>query len=695
MRKFFIYIILSTFLANSLVPNASAQALMSKPGEMVALSPAFTPPLLKGVKVYANDPLRLDFIVDRGDERAGKNAQTDDVTRLIKYFLASLTVPRQDLWVNLSPYEKDRIVPEGFGQTEMGRDLLAQDYLLKQITASVIFPEGATGKAFWARIYKEAQEKFGTTDIPVDTFNKVWIIPAKADVFESPDLTGSGQGAAAYIVESRLKVLLESDYEAASHQRDAAQSPAPAGDEAMSHQRDAAQPPVPAGKPYAKSAPMSEMTKAIMREVVIPVLEKEVNEGRNFAQLRQVYNSLILATWYKRKIKQSLLSRVYVDRNKVDGVNIADSAETQKIWARYVEAFKTGAFNFIREEPDSQSGELIPRKYFSGGVLPDPAKILTVSTNVSKIRADQASLDGYQVRFDRAASNDNAEKLFPDEFVLSRKNSEGVTELRSFKFKTFYSGTEMLYMWRSMFKKSGLSLNTVVDDDVPSEKGSPIVVLLTEVKGANQELIGIAWHQRAKNVFKQNIPQLYGFQYVNGLDFQLTRALMAKVLSSMIYHNGPSKENLFIVQPNLKYKALFENPNGLAAQPHSALIDYSLPATNEDHYREKYHRITIAAGWKYIKETMVALENRNHAQSTPNPSQAAGVKGGIDLNPVDQTLRVDSVADGAAFNFDPAMINEYSQASGLVPVIVKVGAMDDLPGFLGIKAGAASGAVLP
>ena len=36
--------------------------------------------------------------------------------------------------INLSPYEKNRIVEDNFGKTEMGRDLLAQDYLLKQIT---------------------------------------------------------------------------------------------------------------------------------------------------------------------------------------------------------------------------------------------------------------------------------------------------------------------------------------------------------------------------------------------------------------------------------------------------------------------------------------------------------------------------------------------------------------------------------
>ena len=71
------------------------------------------------------------------------------------------------------------IVPESFGQTEMGRDLLAQDYMLKQITASLIYPEDEIGKKFWKRIYEEAAQKFGTTNIPVNTFNKVWIFPEK------------------------------------------------------------------------------------------------------------------------------------------------------------------------------------------------------------------------------------------------------------------------------------------------------------------------------------------------------------------------------------------------------------------------------------------------------------------------------------------------------------------------------------
>jgi len=125
---------------------------------MVQLSPPFDPPILKGIKVHPENPFQFDFILDKGDNslplrgegKGGGNQEqlkTESI-KLIKYFLASLTIPEKDLWVNLSPYEKNRIIPQSFGLTEMGRDLLAEDYMLKQITASLIYPEGETGKKF-------------------------------------------------------------------------------------------------------------------------------------------------------------------------------------------------------------------------------------------------------------------------------------------------------------------------------------------------------------------------------------------------------------------------------------------------------------------------------------------------------------------------------------------------------------------
>ena len=171
---------------------------------MVSLSPGFTPVMLKGIKINPENPLQIDFIVDTGNSKFKEEELKQESAKLIKYFLASLTVPEKDLWVNLSPYEKDRIIPQEFGVTEMGRDLLAQDYLLKQLTASLIYPEHDLGKTFWQKVYEKAQRLYGKTDMPINTFNKVWIVPDKAVVYESE--------GTAFVTETHLKVMLEGDY---------------------------------------------------------------------------------------------------------------------------------------------------------------------------------------------------------------------------------------------------------------------------------------------------------------------------------------------------------------------------------------------------------------------------------------------------------------------------------------------------
>ena len=348
VRKFISLLLVVQLALSPTLSHAQSAfvSALSQPGLRVNLSPAFAPPLLKGVKVYSDNLFKFDFILDKGDSSISTEDLKTESTRLIKYFLASLTVPEKDLWVNLSPYEKDRIVPKAFGITEMGRDLLAQDYMLKQITASVIYPEEAIGKEFWNKVYMEAQKRFGTTDIPVDAFNKVWIVPERAVVFESKD--------SAYVVESRLKVMLETDY-LATNRVDDAQAEI--------------------------SSVRHELMQQILRDIVIPILEKEVNEGKNFVQLRQVYHSLILAIWFKDKIKESVFGQAYVDRDKVAGVDIRDKAAKDKIWTQYVEAFKKGAYNYIKEDIDPATQQAVPRKYFSGGAGLYPTRSVMARTH--------------------------------------------------------------------------------------------------------------------------------------------------------------------------------------------------------------------------------------------------------------------------------------------------------------------------
>ncbi|MBF0571506.1 MAG: glycosyltransferase family 2 protein [Candidatus Omnitrophica bacterium] len=389
--------ILTTFLVNTFgpIPNLQAQEFrLPAPGIMVHLSPPLDPPILKGLKVYPDNPLHFDFILDKGDMPTSR--LRTEATKLIKYFLATLTIPEKDLWVNLSPYEKDRIIPQSFGLTEMGRDLLAEDYMLKQITASLIYPEDRIGKKFWKRVYEEAAKKFGTTNIPVNTFNKVWIVPEKAVVYEN------AKAGTAYVVESKLKVMLEQDYLAMSkHQID------PMGKPTRGHvpgSGDVFPSRLPTNEGLHLKAPQgtdrlpsNTFTCEIIREVVIPELTKEVNENKNFTQLRQVYNSLILAAWYKKKIKDSILAQVYANQNKIKGTEYAqsllpqrqppESSDVELIYQRYLQAFKKGVFNYIKEDAFSVSGmpskeqEKLPRKYFSGGLnLTDFAQLTLETT---------------------------------------------------------------------------------------------------------------------------------------------------------------------------------------------------------------------------------------------------------------------------------------------------------------------------
>ncbi len=354
-RSTFIYRALSAFIAFAFIfsviipPPVDAQIMpqtilnLPVPGSMVTMTPAFTPTMITGVNIYPDNPLKFDFIINRGDSDLNDEAFEDESEKLIKYFMASLTVPEDEMWVNLSPYEKDRIIPEGFGRTEMGRDLLAQDYLLKQLSASLMYPEDELGKKFWDRVYKKAYEQFGTTEIPMNTFNKIWIVPKEAKVYE--------HAKGAFVISSYLNVMLEEDYLALESNKTSTKHGL--GNVSLEDIET-----------------ISGVSSQVVREVLIPEIEREVNEGATFANLRQIYNSMILAVWYKQALKESVLGQVYVDQNMTKGVDAEDTQVKEKIYRQYIEAFEKGVYNYIKEDYDPATQEVIPRKYFSGGALP-------------------------------------------------------------------------------------------------------------------------------------------------------------------------------------------------------------------------------------------------------------------------------------------------------------------------------------
>ncbi len=383
---------------------------------MVQPSAAFAPVLLKGMTVHPDDPLRLDFIVDGGESGLPVAEIKKESERLVKYFLASMTVPSGDFWVNLSPEEKDRIIPENLSRTQLGRDLLAQDYLLKQLTASLMYPEKELGQKFWKAVRARARERFGTTELPLNSFNKVWILPESATVYEHENTV--------YVVGSRLKVLTDADYLAASGRE------RPAGGQMLATQSQ------------------------IIKEIIIPELEREVNQGKHFAPLRQIYHSLILAKWYKETMKESLLSQVYVDQNKVDGVDDVDEGMKNRIYDRYIHAYKKGVFNYIKKDYDELAQKEIPRKYFSGGI--SDAAIETVHTDNAMMAIQNQPEHPYELELSMQPQGEAAGPADRAMLVKGLKTRMQAFQTRSREFHVTEQGFKRAVLLMTML---GLSKN--------------------------------------------------------------------------------------------------------------------------------------------------------------------------------------------------------------------------------------------
>jgi hypothetical protein len=321
-RKLLSLVVLVSFVSSLIVSPVNAQSLST----MVTVSQS---PLLVGMKIHPENPLLFDFIVDQGVSTLSEDQLKLETEKLVKYFLAALTIPDNDVWVNLSPYEKDRVVPDLLGQTMMGKTMLEQDFLLKQLASSLTNPDEKLGSEYWGKVKAAGNQ----TAVEASTLSKVWIVPSTAEVLESNGMVLIGK--------KRLKVLMDAER---SHQDDPAKSSGSLKEDEQS------------------------ASSRVFRDIILPNIEKEVNEGKDFADVRQIYNSVILAAWYKQALKESLLGKVYADQGKVFGIETDDKTMKQRIYEQYVAAFKKGVYNIIKEEADSVTGEVVPRKYFSGGI---------------------------------------------------------------------------------------------------------------------------------------------------------------------------------------------------------------------------------------------------------------------------------------------------------------------------------------
>jgi GNAT superfamily N-acetyltransferase len=273
--------------------------------------------VLRGVKVDLKDPFSLVFVVSGFDESVSSDKIKETSLRLIEYFLAALTLPEEDLWVNLSPYEPGRIIPEGLSVTGLGKVLLEQDYALKCFASRLTHPDSEIGRAYWKACGERMSGERGMD------LSKIWIVPSNVTIYEDCD--------SAYLTDLEFEVRTETDYAAFK---------AEGG------------------------------TEGAATSIILPRLREEVNSGEDFLSLREATSAVMLAAWFKLRLKECVLNRVYADSKKIRGIDVVDPSRVDDIYGKYVEIFTRGVFDILKKERDRVSGRLVKRRYFSGGISP-------------------------------------------------------------------------------------------------------------------------------------------------------------------------------------------------------------------------------------------------------------------------------------------------------------------------------------
>ncbi len=277
----------------------------------------------------------FQLLIDKGTLKKPSMHELEKSSKeLLKYFFIGLTLPNDAFWVNLRPDSSDNMIDPLLVQTDIGKILLEADLELKKDTAKATSPHTVEGKKYWDSLYRKAEELFGNQNVTIPTLTRPWIVPDEIIIRESGD--------SAYIYKATLKVMLEQDYLKNS----------------IAYKFD-----------DQRSKELNEYSAQLIRELIIPKLNREINTAKKYASLRQVYYSLILAQWFKSR-NQGLSFSVFVSNlinsRNLMGLTSKEFYSKESYFNAYQNSFKYGEYNF-KTPVTTPLGQVI-RSYFSGGI---------------------------------------------------------------------------------------------------------------------------------------------------------------------------------------------------------------------------------------------------------------------------------------------------------------------------------------
>ena len=279
-----------------------------------------------------NDAFSLTL--DKGDLKKAGDAQAKDESRvLFEYFRTGLVLPNSTFWVNLRPDAASDIIDPALEKTDLGKVLLEADVQLKKDLANFTSPRTTEGREYWQKLYAKAETVYGNSEIRIPTLARPWIVPAEVFVSRSKD------GMSAYVYKATLQVMLEQDYLNNGTELN------------FSDQRQ---------------KEVNEYAAGLIRQLIIPRLNRDVNIARRYAPLRQAYYSLILAQWFKQQFNATRTGYAsLIDSGDVAGLS-TQSWSKDTYFNQYRDSFNNGEFR-VQENVVLSNGRTGLRTYTSGG----------------------------------------------------------------------------------------------------------------------------------------------------------------------------------------------------------------------------------------------------------------------------------------------------------------------------------------
>ena len=309
------------------------------------------------LRYISYDGLNNNFklLLDKGDIKNLQAQEIESTTKdLLNYFFVGISLPNDTFWVNLRPNSPDNIIDPLLAQTQVGKIFLEADLQLKKDTADATNPGTPEGREYWNKLYQKAGQLYGNQNMTIPTLTRPWIVPDEIVIRESAD--------SAYVYKATLKVMLEQDYLKGN---------------------------VTYSFKDAREKQLNEYSAQIIRENIIPKLNKEINNAKRYAPLRQVYYSLILAQWFKARHKGlSSEGNVSALIDSKDLTNLQSQApySVTTYFNVYKDNFEKGQYD-IKEPTHTPYGQVI-RSYFSGGMVLAPDNTLLAQELAKPIGAE-------------------------------------------------------------------------------------------------------------------------------------------------------------------------------------------------------------------------------------------------------------------------------------------------------------------